>query len=135
MGTRACDAGTLVFFHYLSRHPQLIEEDVEEAFFPGERTHAWAGVALYTAAGVLGYLVAPPVALGIFLALPVFYAITSEGLYELTAVVRRPSLRKRQIMKRGTPRRRRPGYQSALVNFGFIANEVLTTHEVVKAVG
>jgi hypothetical protein len=29
----------------------------------------------------------------------------------------------------------RPGYQSALVNFGFIANEVLTTDEVAKAMG
>ena len=79
----------LAFFHYLSRHPDLVEAEVTEGFFPRERTRALAGVALYVTAGVLGYLIAPAVALVIFLALPVFYAITSEGLYELPAVVRR----------------------------------------------
>jgi len=41
------------------------------------------------AAGVIGYFVAPWVALVIFLALPVFYGITSEGLYGLPGVARR----------------------------------------------
>lgn len=80
----------LAFFHYLGRHPELLEEDVHEEFFPRERTRALAGVALYVAAGALGYLVAPWVALVIFLALPIFYGITSEGLYGLTATPRRP---------------------------------------------
>jgi uncharacterized membrane protein len=80
----------LAFFHYLSRHPDLVEEDVEKGYFPRERTRALAGIALYVAAGVLGYLVTPPIALVIFLALPIFYGVTSEGLYMLSAAARRP---------------------------------------------
>jgi hypothetical protein len=44
----------LVFFHYLSRHPELIAEGVVEGFFPRERIRAWAGIALYAAAGCSG---------------------------------------------------------------------------------
>ena len=40
------------------------------------------GVALYAAAGVIGWVYAPKLALMIFLALPIFYGITSEGLTE-----------------------------------------------------
>lgn len=79
----------VVFFHHLHEHPELVEEDVAEGFFNGERTRAGVGMVLYATAGVLGYLAAPPIALVIFLALPVFYAITSQGLYELPAVRRR----------------------------------------------
>lgn len=79
----------LCFFHSLSQHPESTEEDVENDFFTRERTRAWVGVGLYIAAGVIGYFVAPWVALVIFLALPVFYGITSEGLYELSGVARR----------------------------------------------
>ncbi len=78
----------LAFFHYLSRHPHLVEEGIEEGFFARERTRAWAGVVLYAIAGTLGYLIAPPVALTIFLALPIFYGITSHGLTEVPDVVR-----------------------------------------------
>ena len=46
------------------------------------RFRAWLGVALYTVAGLAGWLSTPRLALLIFLALPVFYAITSEGLTE-----------------------------------------------------
>lgn len=70
----------VAFFHYLSRHRELLQEGVEEGFFARESVRAWAGVTLYAAAGVLGYLVAPPVALVIFFALPVFYGATSHGL-------------------------------------------------------
>ena len=85
----------LVFFRYLSRHPQLIEEHVDEAFFARECTRAVAGIVLYLAAGLLGYLVAPSVALVIFFGLPVFYGFTSQGLHELPAIVRRSRSRRR----------------------------------------
>lgn len=62
----------LAFYHYLSRHPELVEEEVEEKHFSRDRIRALIGAVLYTAAGVLGYLIAPAVALVIFLALPVF---------------------------------------------------------------
>jgi uncharacterized membrane protein len=79
----------LAFFHYLSRHSDLAVEDVQTGFFPRERIRAWAGIALYVAAGTLGYLVAPAVALVIFLALPIFFGLTSEGLDAVPAVRRR----------------------------------------------
>ena len=79
----------LWFFHYLSQHPELTEVDTEDDFFTLERTRAWVGVALYIAAGIVGYFVTPLVALVIFFALPIFYGITSEGLYGLFAGTRR----------------------------------------------
>jgi uncharacterized membrane protein len=72
----------LVVFHVLSIHPYLVEDGVSPDFFPKERFRAWLGVALYTVAGLAGWLSTPRLALLIFLALPVFYAITSEGLTE-----------------------------------------------------
>jgi uncharacterized membrane protein len=72
----------LVVFHVLSIHPYLVEDGIDPDFFPGERFRATLGVILYAIAGVAGWLSTPRVALLIFLALPVFYGITSEGLTE-----------------------------------------------------
>ena len=69
----------LVVFHVLSIHPYLVEDGVEPDFFPKERLRATLGIILYA---VAGWLSTPKVALLIFLALPVFYGITSEGLTE-----------------------------------------------------
>jgi hypothetical protein len=62
--------------------PYLLEDGVNPDFFPKERFRATLGVILYAIAGVAGWLSTPKVALLIFLALPVFYGITSEGLTE-----------------------------------------------------
>jgi uncharacterized membrane protein len=72
----------LVVFHVLSIHPYLLEDGVNPDFFPKERFRATLGVILYAIAGAAGCLSTPKVALLIFLALPVFYGITSEGLTE-----------------------------------------------------
>jgi uncharacterized membrane protein len=72
----------LVVFHVLSVHPYLVDDGVNPDFFPKERFRATLGVILYAIAGVAGWLSTPKVALLIFLALPVFYGITSEGLTE-----------------------------------------------------
>jgi TMEM175 potassium channel family protein len=82
IGALMC-ASWLVFFHYLTSRPHMAEEDVPDRFFHAERTRAWVGVALYCVAGVLGTAADPLVALAIFVALPVFYAVTSEGLLEM----------------------------------------------------
>ncbi|MGH3853572.1 MAG: TMEM175 family protein [Pseudonocardiaceae bacterium] len=70
----------LVFYHYLRNSPHLVHSDTEERFFHHERKRAVAGIVLYTCGGVLGYLVTPIISLAVFLALPVFYGATSEGL-------------------------------------------------------
>jgi uncharacterized membrane protein len=72
----------LVVFHVLSLHPYLVEDGVSPDFFPKERFRAWLGVILYAIAGLAGWLSTPRLALLVFLALPVFYGITSEGLTE-----------------------------------------------------
>lgn len=63
-------------------HRYLVEAGVDPRFFPNERFRAVLGVALYAIAGAAGWLMTPTLALLIFLALPVFYGITSEGLME-----------------------------------------------------
>ena len=72
----------LVLFHVLSIHSYLLEHDVDPDFFPKERFRAALGVVLYAIAGLAGWLSTPKLAMLIFLALPVFYGITSEGLTE-----------------------------------------------------
>lgn len=80
VGALLC-ATWLAFYHYLARNPDLLKDQAKGGFFPVERFRALAGVVLYVLAGLVGYLVAPLVGLAIFLVLPVFYAITSAGLY------------------------------------------------------
>ena len=87
IGALLC-ASWLIFFRYLSHHPDLLEKGVGKRFFKMEQNRAWTGVALYSIAGLLGYGITPAAALAVFLILPVFYGITSEGLYELPALIR-----------------------------------------------
>lgn len=72
----------LFLFHILSINQHLLEAHVELTFFPRERHRALFGVALYILGGVTGWALSPMLALMIFLALPIFYGITSEGLVE-----------------------------------------------------
>ncbi|MBQ1017072.1 DUF1211 domain-containing protein [Micromonospora sp. D93] len=73
----------LAFYHYLARNPDLLKDQAKDDFFAVERVRAIAGVVLYVLAGIVGYLVAPLIGLVIFVLLPIFYAITSAGLYQL----------------------------------------------------
>lgn len=88
IGTILC-LSWLLFFHYLSQHPELLMRDDDDAFFAGERARAIVGAVLYAAGGFSGYLIAPGLALATFVALPIFYAITSEGLDRLSIRRRR----------------------------------------------
>jgi uncharacterized membrane protein len=78
--------GTLVtlswvfFFHYVSRRPELLAHDVGDAYFVSHCTRALFGTVTYVVAALLGSLVAPKLALAIFVLAPIFYALTSEGL-------------------------------------------------------
>ncbi|MGW4464978.1 TMEM175 family protein [Micromonospora sp. NPDC004704] len=88
VGALVC-ASWLVFFHYLTRHRELLEDGVHDRLYPAERLRALIGIILYVIAGLLGYLVAPIAGLGIFLLLPVFYGVTSAGLYYAPPFARR----------------------------------------------
>lgn len=68
------------FFHYLRRHPALLQHHADVVFFARERVRAGIGAVLYAAAGVFGYLISPGLALTMFVLLPPFFALTSEGL-------------------------------------------------------
>ena len=72
----------LVLFHILAIHPYLQEHYVEPTYFPRERHRAVIGIVLYALAGLIGWAYSPKLALSIFLLLPIFYGITSEGLTE-----------------------------------------------------
>ncbi|MBM7490467.1 putative membrane protein [Micromonospora luteifusca] len=73
----------LGLYHYLTRHHDLLDQTVPRRFFPAERARAAIGLLGYALAILVGYLVNPLFALAIFLLLPIFYSLTSSGLYEL----------------------------------------------------
>jgi uncharacterized membrane protein len=77
----------LLFFRYMNSHPALLVDATEHALFPGER--AVIGSVLYLGGGLLGVVVSPLLALAIFVGLPIFYALTSEGLPAWRGVRRR----------------------------------------------
>lgn len=77
----------LLFFRYMNRHPELLVEETEHLLFAGER--AVIGSVLYLSGGLLGVVVSPLLALAIFVGLPIFYALTSEGLSAWRGIRRR----------------------------------------------
>ncbi|WKU05467.1 TMEM175 family protein [Micromonospora sp. HUAS LYJ1] len=87
IGALLC-ASWLAFFYYLARREDLLQKEGSERHFSAERVRALVGVILYAAAGFVGYLVAPLAGLVIFVVLPVFYAVTSAGLYQLPLIRR-----------------------------------------------
>ncbi|POX57562.1 DUF1211 domain-containing protein [Streptomyces sp. Ru62] len=72
----------VAFYHQLARHPELLTPEVESAYVRHGRLRSWAGALAYGAAGLLGVLVAPLAAVAVFVVLPVFYFITSDGFPE-----------------------------------------------------
>ncbi|MFI2642331.1 TMEM175 family protein [Streptomyces sp. NPDC018610] len=72
----------VALYRQLARRPELLHPDVEDAYVRHGRIRSWTGALAYTAAGLLGVFVAPLLAIAVFVALPVFYFVTSEGLPE-----------------------------------------------------
>jgi uncharacterized membrane protein len=71
----------LLLYHQVHRHrDRLLEEKVDREMFGTERARAIVGIVTYTVAGVVGALWLPWIALVVFVALPSFYGLTSEGL-------------------------------------------------------
>ncbi|MER6398395.1 TMEM175 family protein [Kitasatospora sp. NPDC001603] len=70
----------IVLYGHLDRRPELLHHAVEPSYVAHGRLRSWAGVMAYLLAGAVGALTAPVVALAVFVVLPVFYFLTSEGL-------------------------------------------------------
>jgi uncharacterized membrane protein len=70
----------VAFYHQLARRPEVLKADVEAAYVRHGRLRSWAGALAYGAAGLLGVLGTPLLAIAVFVVLPVFYFATSEGL-------------------------------------------------------
>lgn len=67
--------------HQVHRHRRnLLEAWADREAFGADRARSVVGVAVYTAAGMIGALSWPAIALAVFVMLPVFYACTSEGI-------------------------------------------------------
>jgi hypothetical protein len=69
----------LVMFTNLRRHPRLLSEQVTAAFFRTERLRAAAGIVVPFVPVLIG-VKWPQAALVVLVAMPVFYAVTAEGL-------------------------------------------------------
>ena len=69
----------LLVFHYLARHPELLAPEVPPGFFRGEYRRAVPGIVVPCVPVVIG-LWAPYVALVSMVAMPLFYALTANGL-------------------------------------------------------
>ncbi|MGW1161176.1 TMEM175 family protein [Streptomyces sp. NPDC002513] len=70
----------VAFYQRLARRPELLAQDVEPSYVRHGLLRSWAGALAYALAGAVGVLVTPLLALAVFLILPVFYFVTSEGL-------------------------------------------------------
>lgn len=68
------------FFGYVWRRPQLHHHERDAHYLRVDGRRAPLGIVSYAAAAVLGYVVNPLIALAIFVLLPIFYGVTSEGL-------------------------------------------------------
>ncbi|MGC4807111.1 TMEM175 family protein [Micromonospora sp. DT233] len=79
----------LGLYHHLSRHRELLQPHTPARFFAVERRRAVLGIVSYALAGLAGWLVSVPVALVVFLLLPIFYGFSSNGVDDLSRRVRR----------------------------------------------
>ncbi|MFJ5533793.1 TMEM175 family protein [Streptomyces sp. NPDC093261] len=70
----------VAFYQWLAWRPELLAPDVEPSYVSHGLLRSWAGALAYALAGALGALVTPLLALAVFVILPVFYFVTSEGL-------------------------------------------------------
>lgn len=69
----------VVLCHYLRRRPELQAAGIEPNYLRDGSLRSWIGVCAYLVVGAAGVATNPLIALGFFIALPVFYFVTSEG--------------------------------------------------------
>jgi len=78
----------LAVFGHLHLRPHLQEPDTEPGYFARGRIRAWIGIAAYALAAVIGWLLSPVAAVMIFIAIPVFYGLTSESIAGISPTAR-----------------------------------------------
>ncbi|MEP7284141.1 MAG: TMEM175 family protein [Chloroflexota bacterium] len=66
-------------FHVLATSPELLEDPTHAKGFVTDRSATLVGLITTAIAAFVGYFWSPLIATGLFLALPVFYAVASEG--------------------------------------------------------
>jgi TMEM175 potassium channel family protein len=94
-------AAWVPLFGHLGRHPELLERTEDRALLLAQRSRPWVGMASYAAAGLLGWLVDPVIALVLFGWMIVYHVVTSEGL-QANAIARAltPAGRARAVVMR-----------------------------------
>ncbi|KRV48394.1 hypothetical protein AQ490_25195 [Wenjunlia vitaminophila] len=73
-----CSSWLWIYAH-LARHPDLLTDRAEPHYVRHGQLRSLTGVVGYGLGGVLGWAVHPAVALAVFVTLPLFYFVTSEG--------------------------------------------------------
>ena len=74
-----CGAWLLLYTH-LRHRPGLLDPGIEPEYVRHGQLRSAVGIGAYAVAGLLGWTVTPVAALAVFVLLPVFYFVTSEGL-------------------------------------------------------
>jgi uncharacterized membrane protein len=78
IATAMCASWLLLYDQVHRRRGHLVETGIDAESFGANRVRAVAGILAYVTAGVIGALWLPAVALVVFVAMPAFYAFTSE---------------------------------------------------------
>lgn len=77
------------FMQYAGRHPHLLLHESDAKLLRLDGLRGLLGIVFYGAAAIVGYLVSPVIALVIYVVLPIFYALTSEGLRGMPGIAPR----------------------------------------------
>jgi uncharacterized membrane protein len=67
-------------YHHLGRHRELLDASVKAEYVRAGASRSWTGSLVYAAAGALGFVVTPLIALAVFVVLPAFYFLTSSSV-------------------------------------------------------
>jgi uncharacterized membrane protein len=75
-----CASWLLLYDQVHRRRSRLVERSIDKGAFGANRTRAVIGIVAYVTAGVIGSLWLPALALVVFIAMPVFYALTTDRI-------------------------------------------------------
>jgi uncharacterized membrane protein len=74
-----------LLFHILATNPDLLKDPSHADGFKGDRLSALVGISTTIIGALIGYYWNPLVAVALFLALPAFYYLLSDGLERVSA--------------------------------------------------